>query len=158
MKRKPVHVLVIIVFAGLGVSACGTLSKESPVPEMTETEKQYEAIIQKSQDAFMAKDGEGAIADLDEDFRYFEIGEEGPKESIRGKENVREALTMMFATDRWLGAEVDRWGLMDNIMVQVEKDTFKTEDGGTITVPTLVVFEHRNGKRWREWRFRPEDK
>jgi len=158
MIRKPVQVFSVILFAGFGLSACGTLDKESAQPEMTQTEQEYEAIIQRSQDAFMAKDVEGAIADLDEDFRYFEIGEEGPKEAIRGKDNVREALTMMFATDRWLGAEVDRWGLMDNIMVQVEKDTYKTEDGGTITVPTLVVFEHRNGKRWREWRFRPEDK
>ena len=158
MITKPVYACCMMVVASLWLSACDTIHKEPRAPEMTDTEKQYEAIIQKSQDAFMNKDVEGAIADLDEDFRYFEISEEGPKEAIRGKENVREALTMMFATDRWLGAEVDRWGLIDNIMVQVEKDTYKTENGGTITVPTLVVFEHRNGKRWREWRFRPEEK
>lgn len=158
MTKNSVTVCSISLIACLWVSACGTINQDSSASEMSETEKQYEAIIQKSQDAFLAKDVEGAIADLDEDFRYFEIGEDGPKEAIRGKDNVREALTMMFATDRWIGAEVDRWGLMDNIMVQVEKDTYKTEDGGTITVPTLVVFEHRNGKRWREWRFRPEDK
>ena len=158
MTNKSMPAIVIIVASCLWVSACGTVGQKSIEPEMTATERQYEAIIQTSQEAFLNKDVEGAIADLDEDFRYFEIGEDGPKESIRGKENVREALTIMFAADRWLGAEVDRWGLMDNIMVQVEKDTFRTDDGGTITVPTLVVFEHRNGKRWREWRFRPEDK
>ena len=148
----------VVLFACLWVSGCGTFTENTKGRDMTETEKRYERIIQESQDAFMNKDVEGSIADLDEDFRYFEIGEEGPKETIRGRDNVRQALTMMFSTDRWLGAEVERWGLMDNIMVQVEKDTFRTDDGGTVTVPTLVVFEHRNGKRWREWRFRPEDR
>ena len=40
---------------------------------------------------------------------------------------------------------------------RIEYDTYKDETGSRV-VPTLVIFEHRDGKRWREWRFPPKDR
>ena len=117
----------------------------------------YAEIIQSSEKAFAAYEVEGAVASLDEDYVLYDMKEEGAVERLRGIENVRNALTMMFATDVWIGSEVTRLALVDNTLVQIEHDTFKTDDGPK-TVSTLVVFEHRNGKRWREWRFIPADR
>ena len=100
---------------------------------------------------------EGAIANLDDDYVLYDIKEEGAIARLRGKETVRQALGMIFQSDVWIESDVTRLALVDNTLVQIEHDTFKTDDG-TKTVSTLVVFEHRNGKRWREWRFIPADR
>jgi hypothetical protein len=118
----------------------------------------YAPIIQASEAAFMKREVEGSVANLDADYQLIDIKDEGAVERIRGIDNVRAALGMIFASDVWINSEVTRLALVDNTLVQIEHDTFKTEDGGQKTVSTLVVFEHRNGKRWREWRFIPADR
>jgi len=117
----------------------------------------YAPIIQASEAAFMQREVEGSIENLDEDYVLFDIRDEGAVERVRGIEAVRAALGMMFESDVWIDSEVTRLSLVDNTLVQIEHDTFKTDDGQK-TVSTLVVFEHRNGKRWREWRFIPADR
>ncbi len=117
----------------------------------------YAPIIQASEAAFMQRDVEGAIANLDPDYVLIDIKDEGAVERVRGIESVRAALGMMFESDVWIDSEVTRLALVDNMLVQIEHDTFKT-DAGPKTVSTLVVFEHRDGKRWREWRFIPADR
>lgn len=115
----------------------------------------YEDVIESSEKAFMLRDLEGSIAALDEDYVLYDVTEQGAMPRMQGKENVRKILGGFFDnSDAWLDSEVDKWGLLNNLLVQVEYDTYQT-DAGPRTVPTLVVFEHRNGKRWREWRFRP---
>ena len=64
----------------------------------------------------------------------------------------------MFGSGTWRGANVYKWGLTDNTLVQIEEDFYRTEDGGTRAVKSLVVVEYRDGKRWREWRFKPQDR
>ncbi len=115
----------------------------------------YRAVIASSEAAFMQRDIEGAIANLDEDYVLYDIREDGAQARMRGKENVRAILGQFFELNKsWVDSEVERLTLIDNILVQVEYDSFQTPEG-IKTVPTLVVFEHRNGKRWREWRFSP---
>lgn len=117
----------------------------------------YAPIIQASEAAFMQRDVEGAIANLDSDYILYDIKDDGAVQRVRGIDAVRAALGMMFASDVWLESDVTRLALVDNMLVQIEHDTFKTADG-TKSVSTLVVFEHRDGKRWREWRFVPADR
>lgn len=118
----------------------------------------YEAVIDASETAFMQRNLEGAIASLDPDYVLYDIREEGAVPRMQGRENVRRILGGFFAaSDAWVDSEVDKWGLLKNLLVQVEYDSYRNEDGSVRQVPTLVVFEHRNGKRWREWRFRPRD-
>ena len=106
----------------------------------------YEAIIESSEKAFMQRDLEGSIENIDEDYVLYDIKDEGPVARMRGKENVRKILGAFFsASDSWLDSEVDKWGLLDNILVQVEYDTYEDESG-TRTIPTLVVFR---APRWQ---------
>ncbi len=115
----------------------------------------YEEVIESSERAFMLRDLEGSIANLDEDYVLYDIRDEGAVPRMQGRENVRKILGAFFsASDAWLDSSVDKLALLENLLVQVEYDTYKTDEGEK-TVPTLVVFEHRNGKRWREWRFKP---
>ena len=115
----------------------------------------YRNVISDSQAAFMKRDLEGAIAALDDDYVLYDIRDDGPSVRMRGRDNVRTLLGKFFENNTsWVDSEVERLALMDNILVQVEYDAFQTTDG-VKTIPTLVVFEHRNGKRWREWRFSP---
>ena len=118
----------------------------------------YVEVIAASEEAFMRRDIDGAVANLDDDYVLYQIGEDGPRERMRGIDTVRTLLGGFFeANTTWVGSEVERLTLMDNILVQVEYDFFETE-AGTQTIPTLVVFEHRDGNRWREWRFSPQQR
>lgn len=123
-----------------------------------EADNRYAAVIAQSEEHFSNMNIEGAIESLDEDFTMYEITDEGPEARVQGIAQVREAVGGVFGSGKWLGANVYKWGLTDNTLVQIEEDFFATEEGGRRSIKTLVVFEHRDGKRWREWRFKPEDK
>jgi hypothetical protein len=116
----------------------------------------YRDVIASSEAAFMVRDLDGAIENLDEDYVLYDIREDGAQARMRGKESVRAILGEFFTSNTsWVDSEVERLTLIENILVQVEYDTYETPEG-VRTVPTLVVFEHRDGKRWREWRFSPQ--
>ena len=123
-----------------------------------EHDNPYAEVIARSEEHFENMNVEGAILSLDDDFTMYEINDEGAEEMVRGIEQVRAALSGVFGSGTWLGANVYKWGLTDNTLVQIEEDFYSTEDGGTRSVKSLVVVEYRDGRRWREWRFKPADK
>lgn len=121
-----------------------------------ERDNPYAEVIARSEENFENLNVEGAIRSLDDDFTMYDITAEGAEETVRGIEQVQAALSGVFGSGAWLGANVHKWGLTDNTLVQIEQDFYRTEDGGTRSVKSLVVVEYRNGKRWREWRFKPQ--
>ena len=123
-----------------------------------EHDNPYAEVIARSEEHFENMEVEGAILSLDDDFTMYEITDEGAEEMVRGIEQVRAALSGVFGSGTWLGANVYKWGLTDNTLVQIEEDFYRTEDGGKRSVKSLVVVEYRDGRRWREWRFKPEDR
>lgn len=160
-----------ITSAALGIAACISLTAcstsstgdhissdgfERGFSKFYERDNRYVAIIEESEEFFNDRNIEGAIESLDNDFTMYEITADGAETRVEGIEQVRKAVGMSFGTAKWLGANVYKWGLTDNTLVQIEEDFFETEDGGKRSVKTLVVFEHRDGKRWREWRFKPK--
>lgn len=159
----------LIPAVAIAVAGCGAEEPRNDAVVMTddgyeraksrfyEEDNRYAPIIDQSEEFFGNRDVEGAILSLDDDFTMYEITEEGAEERVRGIEQVRQAVGGTFSSGKWLGANVYKWGLTDNTLVQIEEDFFRTDDGGTRSIKTLVVFEHRNGKRWREWRFKPKD-
>ena len=123
-----------------------------------EHDNPYAEVIARSEEYFENQNIEGAILGLDEDFTMLAVTDEGVEERVRGIEQVRTAVGAVFGSGTWLGANVYKWGLTGNMLVQIEEDFYRTEDGGARSVKSLVVFEHRDGKRWREWRFKPTDR
>ena len=149
--------------AVLAVFASASLHTEEEAYEKLysrfyENENPYAEVIARSEEHFESLNVEGAILSLDDDFTMYEITDEGAEEMVRGIEQVRAALSGVFGSGTWLGANVYKWGLTDNTLVQIEEDFYSTEDGGTRSVKSLVVVEYRDGRRWREWRFKPADR
>ena len=147
----------------LAVSASDSLrteeeSYEKLYGDFYEHDNPYAQVIARSEEHFENMNVEGAILSLDGDFTMYEITDEGAEEMVRGIEQVRAALSGVFGSGTWLGANVYKWGLTDNTLVQIEEDFYSTEDGGTRSVKSLVVVEYRDGRRWREWRFKPADR
>ena len=125
---------------------------------MKPIEKTYARINRESSEALMKRDIATATQHMDEEFVFYRATETGPEAAVQGPDEARQVLkAMLVDSDAWLGAETEHLGAVDNIIVQVEKDTFKTEDG-TTTMTSLAVLEFRNGKRWREWKFYPAEK
>ena len=121
--------------------------------------EQFVRSMEASSAAFRAKDMEGTRAHMAEDFATFELhGENAPKLLVKGREETIAVMNTFFAGDfgsRWQGAEVERLGSIGNAMVQIEHDRYKYEDG-IRTISTFVIIQYKNGKRWREWRLRPD--
>jgi hypothetical protein len=157
------RVIVVSVLAGAGLMYAmepATVSAaelyKTVYSQFYEKDNPHAALINATEAKFIANDVEGALEGLHEDFAMFEVTPEGPEERVRGIEATRKALTMSFGTGKWLGASVYKWGLTDNTLVQIEEDHFETDGEGEKIVRTLVVFEFKDGKRWREWRFKPQ--
>ena len=163
MTRNLEKAAVLLGATLLAVSASDSLRTEEGGYEKLygqfyEHDNAYAEVIARSEEHFENMNVEGAILSLDDDFTMYEITDEGAEEMVRGIEQVRSALSGVFGSGTWMGANVYKWGLTDNTLVQIEEDFYSTEDGGTRAVKSLVVVEYRDGKRWREWRFKPADR
>lgn len=111
--------------------------------------------IEGAEDAFNRKDAAGVAAWLAEDYSWWQVTPAGAREAIRGREPTVALLETFFRSDTWLSSEFERLGMVGNILVQVEEDRV-LEAGKPVTKVTLNLYEFRDGKRWREWKFFPQ--
>lgn len=111
-------------------------------------------LIESAEIAFMNQDADGIRAYLAEDFAWYQINEDGAKQTVKGREETVQLLTSFFGNNNWTESEVHRLGMLGNILIQVEVDTFMRE-GTPVEMETLSIYEFRDGKRWREWKFYP---
>ena len=118
----------------------------------------YQKMIDDSENAFMKRDVEASGASLTEDFSWYTVKDDGPKEMVRGREATMERLKMFFASPMWTtsDSEVHRLGMVGNTLVQVEIDTMNL-NGKPTRQTSLHIYEFRDGKRWREFAFYPTD-
>ena len=165
MAKKNIFKVLLVLITPIVLSACNSVKQSDFITETGflrgyskyyEIDNRYVPIIRKSEEYFNNMNIEGAIESLDDEFTMYNITPEGAKAMVKGKDQVMNAVGNFFSEKKWLGANVYKWGLTDNILVQIEEDFYQTQDGDKESVKTLVVFEHRNGKRWREWRFKPK--
>ena len=113
-------------------------------------------VIEDGEKAFMNHDAEAAGNSLTEDFAWYRITDEGPQQMVKGRDETVALLETFFGDTNWSDSEVHRLGMLGNILVQVEIDVFESESG-PVKQRSLSVYEFRNGKRWREWKFYPAD-
>ena len=118
----------------------------------------YQKMIDDSEDAFMKRDVAASGAALTEDFSWYTVKEDGPKEMVRGREATMARLKMFFESPMWTtnDSEVHRLGMVGNTLVQVEIDTLNM-NGKPVRQTSLHIYEFRDGKRWREFAFYPTD-
>ncbi|MDX2223132.1 MAG: nuclear transport factor 2 family protein [Rhodospirillaceae bacterium] len=114
------------------------------------------AMIEVGETAFMNKDAAAAAATVTEDFEWWIIGPDGPKQVVKGRAATEKLIGQFFAASDF-ESKVYRLGMVGNILVQVEVDTVPQPDGTKKTTTSLELYEFRDGKRWREWRFQPTD-
>jgi ketosteroid isomerase-like protein len=118
----------------------------------------YQAAIDETELAFTKRDVDGSTALMTEDFSWYTVRDEGPKEMVRGREATRQRLREFFASPLWTtnDSEVHRLGMVGNTLVQVEIDTLNF-NGKPTRQTSLHIYEFKDGKRWREFAFYPND-
>lgn len=115
------------------------------------------ARILESEQAFRDRNLEFLAGDLDEAFTWYKIDAQGPQQMVAGRDATLQLLEAFFSADGgWQGADVHRLGHLGNLFVQIEIDRYETPDGPK-TVRSLNIYEMKNGKRWREWKFYPAE-
>jgi ketosteroid isomerase-like protein len=115
-------------------------------------------MIDDSELAFTKRDVEASGAAMTEDFSWYTVKEDGPKEMVRGREATMARLKMFFDSPMWTtnDSEVHRLGMVGNTLVQVEIDSLQM-NGKPVRQTSLHVYEFKDGKRWREFAFYPTE-
>ncbi|MBL8629011.1 MAG: nuclear transport factor 2 family protein [Rhodospirillaceae bacterium] len=114
------------------------------------------AMIEKGEADFLAKDPQRLGDSITEDFTWYRVMPEGPKLAVQGRENTVKMLSQFF-TDTPAGyqSKVYRLAMVGNILVQVEVDKYDSKTEGKVEKTSLEIYEFRDGRRFREWRFAP---
>jgi hypothetical protein len=114
------------------------------------------APIRAGEAAFARRDADAVGAFLADDYSFYTVNAEGPKEVIRGRDASVGMIRRFFHSGTWRTSDVERLGLVGNILVQVEMDTIEVQ-GKPVKKTSLEVYEFKDGQRWREWKFTPLD-
>ncbi len=134
------------------LSACAT----DPAKKFRAVPPDLEAVVEATDGQFMNRDAAAMDAIITEDFSGWSVTEDGPRVRVSGRDQTVQMLEMFFAEspNTWLNSRTYRLGMVDNILVQVEEDIYATDTGERM-VRTLNLYEFKNGKRWRNWKFFP---
>lgn len=112
-------------------------------------------VVDAMERAFNQRDAEALAPNLTEDFSLWQVGAEGPKQVLSGREQTVEQMKKFFASPTWTrqgDSEIHRLGMLGDTLVQFEFDTLQT-DKGPIRQKTLNVYQYRDGKLWREFSY-----
>ena len=150
--------LTVATLVGTGLQAfAGQHTKLTGSNPYREIPPDVIAMIEAAEIPFMEQDADGIAEYLDEEFAWYQIDAEGAREAVKGRAETIALLSTFFGDNSWTESEVHRLGMLQNILIQVEVDTFM-RDGQPVELETLSVYEFMNGKRWREWKFYPTAK
>jgi limonene-1,2-epoxide hydrolase len=147
----------LIIFVGCAAAAIANLTVATGTTDYTRIPPDMLAGIEVTEAAFMAKDLDAVAKDLAEDYSWYKIDDQGAQQMVSGRAATLELLNQFFSNDGgWAEPEVHRLGYLGNIFVQVEVDHFDTPEGRK-TIRSLNIYELKDGKRWREWKFYPNE-
>ena len=138
------------------LSACATDPLTDSAEKFRDVPPDLEAVVDATDGQFMNRDAEAMGAIITDDFSGWSVTEDGPKVRVSGREQTVQMLEMFFAESpsSWVDSRTYRLGMVDNILVQVEEDVYATDTGERM-VRTLNLYEFKDGKRWRNWKFFP---
>ncbi len=113
-------------------------------------------MIEQGEAAFLARDAQALGPTLADDYSWWVVTDKGPNMAIQGRDATVKLLDGFFSNAQWLDSKVYRLGMVGNMLVQVEVDTLGTPQAPVVKT-SLEIYEFRDGKRWREWRFTPQE-
>lgn len=115
------------------------------------------AMIEKGEADFLARDADKLADSVTEDFIWYRVAPDGPKVAVQGREDMVKMLRQFFTADAPAGfqSRVYRLGMVGNILIQVEIDKYDSKTEGKVEKTSLELYEFRDGRRFREWRFTP---
>lgn len=112
------------------------------------------AAVERQSEAFKARNVDALIANMNDDFTAYRMADDGPTKVIDGKEQAAERLSRTFSqASNYLSSEIPETLVVKDLVVQVELDTFQTDDGPK-TFTTLAIYHVKDGKMWRSYNFR----
>ncbi len=115
------------------------------------------AAVKRQSDAFKSRDVDALVANMADDFTAYRMATDGPMKVIDGKEQAAERLSRTFSqVSTYLESEIPETLVVKDLVVQVELDTFQTDDGPR-TSTTLAIYHVKDGKMWRSYNFRLPD-
>jgi len=130
---------------------------EGPAAEFQQIPLDLKAAVEATDGQFMNRNAGAMGAIITDDFSGWSVTEEGPAIRVEGREQTVQMLSMFFENTNWVDSKTHMLGMVDNILIQVEDDTYETQIGRS-TVRTLNLYEFKDGKRWRNWKFFPVKK
>ena len=77
-------------------------------------------LIEKAETAFLDQDAASVGPYLADDYAWYQVNDEGPKLMIQGRDETVALLGGFFGNNDWTDSDVQRLGMLDNILVQVE--------------------------------------
>jgi len=125
-----------------------------PGDEFQQVPPDFMAAVEATDGQFMNRNADAMGAIITEDFSGWSVTEEGPMVRVQGRAQMVQMLSMFFEKTNWVDSKTFMLGMVDNILIQVEDDTYETKTE-TSTVRTLNLYEFKDGKRWRNWKFFP---
>jgi len=144
-----------VAAAAAGAFLAGAVAMAAVKVNYRTVPPEFLATIEKAEDAFNRKDPAAMGPYLADDYSWWQVTPTGAREAVRGREATMKLLESFYKSDVWVSSEFERLGMVGNILVQVEEDVVM-EGGKPVTKVTLNLYEFRDGKRWREWKFFPQ--
>lgn len=112
--------------------------------------------VRSQTEAYNRKDLDALLAGLADDYESWEVRPEGPNCRARGREQVGQALSAMFAASGYARSSVEDLRGYGNLAVAVEVDTYQTAEGER-SMRSLGIYEFRDGRLRRAWSFPIDD-
>ena len=145
------------VFTLTGAVFCTGLWMSAAWADGHTTDDAVLAAVKRQSEAFKARDVDALVANMNDDFAAYRMSDDGPMKVIDGKEQAAERLSRTFGqTSSYLSSEIPETLVVKDMVVQVELDTFQTDDGPK-TSTTLAIYHVKDGKMWRSYNFRLPD-
>lgn len=159
--QSPQGALVLLLIAAAAGAAWAAVGVKSQVVKdtsrYTKIPQDMLRVIEKGEAAFLKRDPQALAPTLSEDYSWWIVSPKGPTMAIQGRDTTVKMLDGFFKNTEWFDSKVYRLGMVGNILIQVEVDTVGSPKG-PVTKTSLELYEFKDGKRWREWRFTPDEK
>lgn len=116
------------------------------------------ALLVRTWVAHANRDPQAAVDELAEDYSWYRVSDDGPRNVVSGKSKVLAATKALYdgdALDNYLGFRAIPLAVVGNLAVQLEAEAYETADGRK-DVQMLTIYELKDGKHRRLWSFVPE--